>query len=372
MDIPLFDLKPQNAEVRAEVDEAIRRVLDSGRFILGEEVNLFEEACSSFLGGPHAVGISSGTCALVASLIALQVGPGDDVVIPAFTYGATAMALNWVGARPVFADVDPETFNVTAGTLEAALTPATRAVIPVHLFGRPAEISGILDLCESRGIAVVEDAAQSFGASLDGRQTGTFGLLGCYSFYPTKPLGGFGDGGLVSTSDVELEGTLRIIRGQGDAGGYRFVMRGSNFRLDPIQAAPLAAKLPFVEVWRLQRQRAADWYAGAFGASSIGPEVTPPAPDAPGMTQAWALYVIRAWDRDGLMKHLRSKGIGCGVYYPAALHLQEAFSDLGYEAGAFPEAERAGREVLALPMFAGITEEQVSAVVEAVAGFYKS
>jgi dTDP-4-amino-4,6-dideoxygalactose transaminase len=372
VEIPLFDLRPQNEKVRAEVDGALGRVLDSGRFILGEEVSGFEEACSSFLGAPHAVGVSSGTCALVASLIALEVGAGDDVVIPAFTYGATAMAVGWVGARPVFADIDPETYNVTAKTLEAALTPATRAVFPVHLFGRPADMAGILDLCESRGIAVVEDAAQSLGASLDGKQTGTFGLLGCYSFYPTKPLGGFGDGGLVVTSEVELDGKLRIIRGQGDAGGYRFVMRGSNFRLDALQAAPLSVKLPYVDVWRLQRERAAGWYAGAFGAAEIGPEVTLPPSDGEGMTQAWALYVIRAWDRDGLMAHLRKGGIGCGAYYPAPLHTQEAFSELGYEAGAFPDAERAGREVLALPIFAGITEGQVSQVVDAVAGFYRS
>ncbi|MHC4778663.1 MAG: DegT/DnrJ/EryC1/StrS family aminotransferase [Planctomycetota bacterium] len=371
MTIPLFDLKPQNEKVRSDVDKAIARVLDSGRFILGDEVQDFEEAAATLLDVPHAVGVSSGTCALITSFIALSISEGDEVVIPDFTYAATAMACRWVGARPVLADIDPETFNVTPSTLERVLTDRTRAVVPVHLFGRPADMDGILELCRDRPIHVVEDAAQSFGASLSGRQTGTMGDLGCYSFYPTKPLGGFGDGGLVTVSEAELDGKLRIIRGQGDAGGYTFVMRGSNFRLDALQAAPLAAKLPLVEVWRLQRERAAGWYSKAFATSSIGPEVTLPAPAAEGMNLAWALYVIRAWDRDALMTHLRKAGVGCAVYYPGPLHTQEAFADLGYGEGDFPESLRASREVLALPMFAGITKEQVSAVVDAVAGFYR-
>jgi dTDP-4-amino-4,6-dideoxygalactose transaminase len=370
MNVPLFDLKPMNDAVRDAVDAAVRRVLDSGQYILGPDVPAFEAACAKFLGAPHAVGVSSGTCALVTSLAALGVRLGDEVVVPAFTYGATAMAVRWTGARPVFADIDPATFNLSPDALSRAITKRTRAAIPVHLYGRPADMARIRTVCEDAGIEVVEDAAQSFGAEIGGRQTGTFGSLGCFSFYPTKPLGGFGDAGLVATSDEGLAKALRVIRHQGDEGGYRFERLGGNFRLDTLHAAALATKLPRVEEWRAQRARAAEWYREAFAAAGIQDAVTLPA-DFPAGKHAWALYTIRAKNRNGLASHLKAAGIGCGVYYPGPLHLQRAFADLGHEAGDFPEAERACAEVLSLPMFAGITQEQVGAAVEAVAAFYR-
>ncbi len=371
MSVPLFDLKPSNEAVRAELDATLKRVLDHGAFILGPEVEAFENACAGFLQSPHAVGVSSGTCAIAVSLLALGLAPGDEVVLPAFTYGATAMAVRWPGARPVFADVDPGTFNLSADTLAPALSERTKAVVPVHLFGRPADVAGIDGMCREAGATVVEDAAQSFGASLDGRQTGTIGTLGCYSFYPTKPLGGFGDGGLIATADGDLASALRTIRGQGDAGGYRFVRQGGNFRLDAIQAALLAVKLRRVEAWQREREAAAGWYAEAFASAGLEEEIGLPAPVPEGMRHAWALCVVRAKDRDGLRAHLAEKGIGAGVYYPSPLHLQPAFADLGYEQGAFPHAEKACREVLALPLFAGITQSQVGEVVEAVRAFYR-
>jgi dTDP-4-amino-4,6-dideoxygalactose transaminase len=371
MTVPLFNLKPENDKVRADVDAAFARVLDSGRFILGEEVESFENAYATFLGAPHAVGVSSGTCALITSLLALGVAPGDEVVLPAFTFGATAMAVRWVGARPVFADIDPATFNLSLASLREAITDRTRATIPVHLYGLPADMDGILSACRERNVKIVEDAAQSMGASVNGRQTGTQGDLGCYSFYPTKPLGGYGDGGLVSTADDALASAIRVIRGQGDPGGYRFERLGSNFRLDALQAAALFAKLPHAEAWRVLREKAARWYAGAFGDAGLGEWVTPAPVPGDGVVHAWALYVIRARDRDGLATRLREKGIGCGVYYPAPLHVQKAFADCGFREGDFPESEKASREVLALPMFSGLTEGQVAEVVEAIRAYYR-
>jgi dTDP-4-amino-4,6-dideoxygalactose transaminase len=367
VDIPLFDLRPQNTSVRTEIDAGIARVLDSGQFILGREVEAFEGACASVLENHHTVGVSSGTCALITSLLVLGVGPGDEVVVPAFTYAATATAVRWVGARPVLADVDPATANLSPEALGDAVSGKTKAVIPVHLFGHPADMKAMTGI----GAAVVEDAAQSFGAQSAGRQTGCLGTLGCHSFYPTKPLGGFGDGGLVVTADGELAKALRVVRGQGDVGGYRFERVGGNFRLDALQAAALQAKLPHVETWRQERERGARWYLEAFSASELGDAIQPPPLPREGDTHAWALFVIRARDRDALATHLRARGIGCGVYYPIPLHLQPAFGDLGYKSGDFPEAERASREVLALPMFAGITQSQVGAVVEGLTGFYK-
>jgi len=370
MNVPLFDLRPMNEAVKPAVEAAVRRVLDSGQYILGPDVAAFEAACSKFLGAPYAIGVSSGTCALVTSLASLGIRLGDEVIVPSFTYGATAMAVRWTGARPVFADIDPETFNLSPESLAAAVTKRTRAAIPVHLYGRPADMGKIRAVCDDAGIEVVEDAAQSFGAEAGGRQTGTFGALGCFSFYPTKPLGGYGDAGLVTTSDDGLAKALRVIRTQGDEGGYRFERIGGNFRLDTLHAAALAVKLPFVEEWRAQRERAAGWYREAFGAAGLGDAVTLPA-DFPGGKHAWALYVIRAKNRNGLAAHLKAAGIGCGVYYPGPLHLQRAFADLGHEPGDFPASEKACTEVLALPMFAGMQQDQVGAAVDAVAGFYR-
>jgi dTDP-4-amino-4,6-dideoxygalactose transaminase len=240
----------------------------------------------------------------------------------------------------------------------------------VHLYGLCADMEPLREMCASAGAAVVEDAAQSLGASRGGVPSGAFAQAGCFSFYPTKPLGGFGDGGLVATSDAELAAALRIARTHGDAGGYRFVAKGGNFRLDALQAAALRVKLPYVEAWRKEREEAARWYVEALGNAGLEDRVTWPAVPGEGETHAFALYTVRARDRDGLLQHLRDRGIGCAVYYPRALHLQPAFADLGHGEGDFPESERAAREVLSLPMFSGITRGQVDEVVEGIRGFY--
>lgn len=337
--VPFFDLKAQNAELREEIREAIARVIDSGTFILGREVAEFEREAADYIGGiGHAVGVSSGTDGLVASLMALDIGPGDEVITAPFTFVATAGAIARVGARPVFADIDPETFNIDPDKIEAAVTARTKAIIPVHLFGLLADMARIASIAKRHNLAVIEDACQAIGYN------GIMGRAAVYSFFPSKNLGGMGDGGLVVTDDALLDGRLRAIRHHGSVGPYRHIRLGGNFRLDELQAAILRVKLPHLGEWETKRRVNACYYNERIRA--LGLDVIPPVPSG-----VCNQYTVRVKDRGGVKAALEEMGVGTAVYYPMPLHLQPCFEYLGYKAGDFPEAERASREVLSLPIY---------------------
>ncbi len=367
MSVPLLDLKAQYAPLRDEILAAIARVCDRQRFILGEEVAAFEAEIAAALGVRHAIGVSSGTDALLVSLMALGVGAGDEVVTTAFSFFATAGAIVRVGATPRFVDIDPLTFNLDPSAVERAVTPRTRAILPVHLFGLCAEMDPILDLARRRGLPVIEDACQAIGARYRGRLAGTMGELGCFSFFPSKNLNAFGDAGLVVTNDGELAKRVRRLRVHGSEPKYYHREVGGNFRLDEIQAAVLRVKLPHLERWTDGRRARAARYGELFaeaGVRGLAPPVEPP-----GFRHVYHQYVVRARRRDALREHLGQVGIGTEVYYPVPLPLQECFVDLGYAPGDCPQAEAAAREVLALPIYPELTETQQRLVVSAVRAF---
>jgi dTDP-4-amino-4,6-dideoxygalactose transaminase len=355
MRIPFFDMRAEIAAVRADIDAAIARVLDSGGFIGGPEVEAFERELADAAGGAHAVGVSSGSDALLVALMALGVGAGDEVVTTPLTFFATAGAIARLGARPVFADVDPETLTLDPRAAANAVTARTRAVIPVHLFGRVADLPEV-------AVPVVEDAAQSLGAAP------VLGAAATYSFFPTKNLGAVGDAGAVVTRDAALADHIALLRGHGARPRYHHVALGGNFRLDALQAAVLRARLPHLAAWTAARRRHAEHYRALFAAASLPAELRLPPPSA---TSVWHQFVIRAPRRDALRASLADAGIGTEVYYPAPLHLQPCFADLGYRAGAFPAAERACADGLALPIHPALPAAAPAAVVDAIAAFYR-
>jgi dTDP-4-amino-4,6-dideoxygalactose transaminase len=368
--VPLLDLKAQFAPLRAGVLEAITRVCDAQQFILGPEVEGLERELERSLGIPHAVGVSSGTDALLAALMALDVGAGDEVITTPFSFFATAGSIARLGARPVFVDIDRATFNINAGAVAAAITSKTKAIIPVHLFGQSADMAPILEIAERAGVPVVEDAAQAIGACYRGRPVGGIGTIGCFSFFPTKNLGAFGDAGLVTTADGTLARKVRAIRQHGGEVKYHHDSVGANFRLDALQAAILRVKLPHLEGWTAARRRNAERYEALFKQANLGGRVTLPA-RSPESTHIYNQFVIRVPERDHLRAYLQSSGIGTEVYYPLPLHLQRCFRGLGYRNGSFPVAETAANEALALPIYAELTEEQQSRVVEAIRTFFQ-
>jgi dTDP-4-amino-4,6-dideoxygalactose transaminase len=354
--IPLVDVRAQYAPLRAELEGRIGEVLDSGQFVLGPQVKTFEEAAAAFLGAHHAVGVANGTDALVLVLDALGVGPGDEVVCPAFTFFATAEAVARVGATPVFADIDPATLNLDAGDVAERLTERTKAVLAVHLFGRPAALDELPD-----GVPVLEDAAQAFGAALGGERVGSLGAAATFSFFPTKNLFGLGDGGLVTTSDTRLANRVRLLRFHGSRDKQTFEAIGYNSRLDELQAAGLRLFLDHVDDWNDARRAAAARYAElGLGDLCELPE------DESG--HVYHMYVVRSPERDRIAAALRHADIGCATYYTTPLHLQPVFTSLGYGAGSLPETERAARETVALPLWPGITAEQQEQVVRTVRG----
>lgn len=368
--VPLLDLSAQYASIREDLDDAVRRVVESQHFVLGPEVEAFEEEMARYVGVPHAIGVASGTDALLLPLKALDPEPDDEVVLPAFTFFATAGAVWNAGLRPVFCDVDPETFNVTGATLEAALSERTRAVIPVHLFGQMAPMEDVLALARGRGVVVVEDAAQAVGArrTVEGeaRPAGSLGDAGAFSFFPTKNLGGFGDGGLVTSTDDDLADKVRKLRVHGGRQMYHHQLVGTNSRLDALQAAVLRAKLPHLDRWTEARRKNACLYHGML---ADVPEVIPPATD-PSNFHVFNQYTVRARRRDELRTWLDDRGIGSGIYYPVPLHLQECFQDLGYRKGQFPVSETLAGQVLSLPVFPELGEERIEAVASAIRDFY--
>ena len=363
--IPLVDLKAQYRGIKDEIDAAIHGVLDRTQFINGPEVAEFEAHFAEFSGVKHAVGVGNGTDALMLALEALGVGPGEEGITTANTFIATAEAISAVGATPVFTDVDPGHFNLTAEGFEKAITPRTKAVIPVHLYGQPAPMVEISEVAKRHGVKIIEDSAQAHGAKYDGLPVGTWGDVTCFSFYPAKNLGAYGDAGAVITNDAELATAIRMRKDHGRTQKYTHDFIGSNSRLDTLQAAILNVKLAHLAEWTERRRDIADKYTAALGEFSW---ITLPQ----GMGAArhvYHLYVIQIERRDELQKHLADAGIGTGVHYPIALNLQPAYSHLGYEKGDFPVSEALGDRILSLPMYPEMTDEQIQQVVGAIATF---
>jgi dTDP-4-amino-4,6-dideoxygalactose transaminase len=365
-----LDLKAQFATLRGEMMAAIAAVMESQHFILGREVKLLEEEMAAMLGSRHAVACASGSDALVLAMLALGIGPGDEVITSPFTFFASAGSIARVGARPVFVDIDPQTFNLHPAELEAAITPRSRAVMPVHLFGLPAEIGAIAGVARSHGLAMIEDAAQAIGARYGGRCAGSFGEFGCFSFFPSKNLGAAGDGGMITTDDQELADRVRMLRVHGSRQKYHHQLLGMNSRLDELQAAILRVKLPHLESWTRERRKRAEHYRKLFDQAGLSAKVRLSATGTAEFRHVYNQFVIRSEQRDALREYLREHGIPTEIYYPLPLHLQAAFAYLGYGKGQLPQAEAASREVLALPIYPELTELQQEIVVAAIATFH--
>lgn len=368
--IALLDLSPQNAAIEHELRAAFERVLRSGSFILGAEVEAFEREIAEYLGVEHALGMSSGTDAILVALMALRVGPGDEVIVPPFTFFATGGCVARLGARPVFVDIDPQTFNLDVTQLESKLSARTKAIVPVHLFGQACDLAALRELGARRGVPIIEDAAQALGTRRGGHGVGSVGDFACFSFFPSKNLGALGDGGLLTTNDARLAKQARLLRGHGAEPKYYHAMIGGNFRLDALQAAFLRVKLPHLDSWTRARRDNAALYDALFAKAELDSSLlrTPHAVDD---GHVYNQYVIRSTKRDALMAHLRSVGIGCEVYYPVPLHLQQCLSHLGEGIGSYPESERACAEVLALPIYAELGAARIERVAQAVVDFLR-
>jgi dTDP-4-amino-4,6-dideoxygalactose transaminase len=364
-----LDLKAQYRTIKAEIDAAIQRVMDSQHFILGPEVEELEKEIAAYIQAQFSVACASGSDALLLALMALGVGPGDEVVTVPFTFVATAGSIARLGARPVFVDIDPISYNLDPRKLEAALTAKTKAIIPVHLFGMTADLDPIMEIAKTRDIPLTEDAAQAIGAAYNGRPVGSIGLCGCFSFFPSKNLGGAGDGGLLTTNDGKFADKLRVLRNHGGHSKYECEVIGMNSRLDALQAAILRVKLRHLDEWAEGRRKNAARYLELFKTRGLDRVLTLPQIQV-GSTHIYNQYVIRAPRRDELKDHLRNCGVPSDIYYPIPLHLQRAFAYLGYKPGDLPESERASREVLALPIFPEMTAGQQDLVVESIARFY--
>ena len=370
MNVPLLDLKAQYATIREEIEPIVRAVCESQWFILGPEVEAFEREAAAYCRCADAVGVSSGTDALLLALMAEGVGPGDEVVTTPYTFFSTAGSIARLRARPVFVDIDPVTFNLDPAAAAAAITDRTRALLPVHLFGQGADLALLLAAAARKGLPVIEDAAQAIGADRDGGRAGGLGTYGCFSFFPSKNLGGFGDGGLVTVQDGALAARLRSLRVHGSRERYVHESVGGNFRIDALQAAVLRVKLRHLDDWTEGRRANAARYGRLFEETGLVARgcVTPPPVETE--RHVFNQYVIRAADRDGLRDWLRERGVGCEIYYPIPLHLQACFADLGYAEGVFPESERAARETLALPVYPELPPDAQAYVVETIAAFY--
>lgn len=364
MDVPLLDLQAQYETVRDQVLAAVERVMDSQRFVLAAEGQALEEEIAQYCTTRLAIGCASGSDALLLALMALDVKPGEEVITTPFTFFATAGAVARLGARPVFVDIDPRTYNIDAANVEAAITRRTRAILPVHLYGQCADMNSLLEIGERHNIPIIEDAAQAIGAEDAGRRAGSMGLVGCFSFYPTKNLGGAGDGGMLTSNDLELGRRLKLLRVHGGATQYRHLEVGINSRLDELQAAVLRVKLTMLDSWSDRRRENAARYDKMFLQRAPAFElVTPFVRSA--VRHIFHQYVVRVpYHRDALIKHLSNQGVGTGIYYPIPLHMQACFAYLGYSEGDFPEAERAAQETIALPIYPELSESQQRYVVE--------
>ncbi len=364
MTIPLVDLKAQYASIKPEIDAAMQRVVDNTSFILGKEVSEFEKNFAAFSRVQHCVGTDSGTAALHLALMLCGVQAGDEVITTTHTFVATAEVISLIGARPVFVDIDPRTYNISPAAIERAITPRTRAILPVHLYGQPAEMDAILAIARKNNLRVIEDAAQAHGAEYRGQRAGTMGDIACFSFYPGKNLGAYGDAGALVTNDDALDARARMLRDHGRLSKYEHQIVGYGYRLDALQAAILGAKLPHLDAWNARRRAIADYYTELLTNTDL---TLPYAP--PHITPIYHLYVVRSKQRDALQKHLKARGIETGIHYPIPLHLQPVYENLGGTRGDFPIAEQAANEVLSLPMYPELTDAQVEQVVEAVREF---
>ncbi len=365
MPIPLVDLKAQYRTIKDEINEAIAEALESQWFILGPNVNELEDRIADYCDVKHAVGVASGSDALLLALMAIHIGHGDEVITTPFTFFATAGSVSRLGARPVFVDIDPRTYNIDPQLIEEKITDRTKAIIPVHLYGQCADMDPILKIAEKHDLCVIEDAAQAIGASYKDRQAASIGHLGCLSFFPTKNLGGYGDGGMILTDDEELAEKLKILRAHGSKPKYYHSVVGCNSRLDALQAAILLAKLKHLDSWNDARRQNAKIYDSLFADMDV---VTPHTEDF--NFHIYNQYVIRVANRDELKAFLKEEGIGTEIYYPVPLHLQECYSELGHKPGDMPVSAEASRQTLALPVYAELTQEQQEEVVERIGGFF--
>lgn len=370
--VPLFDLQAQFSELRDQLEAAVARVLASGQVILGPEVTALEEEVAAYCGASHGIGCGSGTEALSLALHGMEVGPGDEVILPTFTFFATAGSVARTGATPVFVDIDPVTCNLDPKDVEAKITPRTRAIMVVHLFGQCADMGSLWRIAEKHGVPIIEDAAQALGATYQGKQAGSLGAIGCFSFYPTKNLGAYGDAGLVVTSDPAWASRIATLRVHGMQPRYYHKYLGWNARIDAVQAAMLRVKLPHLERYIACRQEAAARYDALIDDHRLSGVFTRPTRAAE-CRHTFNQYVVRVADsrRDAVVRHLRTEGIGCEIYYPLPVHLQECLRHLGYAKGDFPLSEAACHSVLALPIFPEITAEQQERVIKGCAAFYR-
>lgn len=370
--VPLLDLKAQYAPIRDQIHAAVAEVLDSMAFISGPYVQTFEKELAAYVGTKHAIGVSSGTDALLVAMMALGVGPGTEVITSPYTFFATVGCVERLGGRCVFVDIDPATYNIDAACIEDEITENTVAIVPVHLFGQTADMTAICDVARRHGLPVIEDAAQAIGArEPDGSMAGSLGRVGCFSFYPSKNLGAAGDGGIITTNDDELAHRMAIMRNHGMEPAYEHHLMGGNFRLDGIQGAVLSVKLPYLDGWADARRANACQYHELFAAKGLGEVVGLPAV-RDGVHHIYNQFTIRvaADKRDDLLAHLRANGIGCAIYYPSGAHQQPCLAELGYRTGDFPLTEAAALETLAIPVFPELTDEQKHAVVDTIGEFF--
>ena len=368
MRVPLLDLQAQYATIRDEIRPVVERVIESQQFILGPEVEAFEQEVAAYCGAKYAIGVSSGTDALLIALMAAGIGKGDEVITTPYSFIATATSISRVGAIPVFIDIDPNTYTIDPKAIADEITDATKAIMPVHLFGQCAEMKPILDLAKQQNMLVIEDAAQAIGAGQNGVKAGTMGAFGCFSFFPSKNLGGFGDGGLVTTNDDAFAQRVKELRQHGGKDKYRNAMIGINGRLDALQAAVLRVKLTHLDAWSAARREHAEYYTQAFqGMKEVQTPIT-----APGNTHIYNQYVLRVERRDELQAHLNAHQIGNAIYYPIPIHLQECYDILGYQETDFPAAEQAAAETIALPVYPELTRAQQDDVIETIHAFYRS
>jgi dTDP-4-amino-4,6-dideoxygalactose transaminase len=359
--IPYLDLKTQYQALKSELEPAIAAVLESTAFVQGPAVQAFEQAFADYCRTREAVAANSGTSALHLALLACGVGKGDEVITVPFTFVATAAAIEYAGARPVFVDIEPRYYGMDPASIEAAITPRTKAIMPVHLYGQPADMDPILDIARRRGLVVIEDACQSHGAEYNGRRCGSMGAIGCFSFYPGKNLGAYGEGGAAVTDDPALAEAMRTMRSWGERVRYEHAVRGFNYRMDGIQGAVLGVKLRHLEAWtEARRSRAAVYRERLAGTGAAVPE------ERPGSRHVFHVYAVRLQQRDAWRERLTEAGIGTGVHYPIPIHLQEGYRDLGYSAGDFPVSEAVAREVLSLPMYPELTDGQIDTIASVI------